>query len=102
MADRSMIFPGDSEMARRMRAFDWTSTLFDYLRNNRTNTSVCAYSPRARAGAPVSMPVDWSDLRQPPTRWNVRTVLRTLRNPPRRSAATRQPDVGVERRLIKT
>ena len=36
--------------------------LVDYLRNNRTNTSICAFSVRARQGAPVSMPLDWNDL----------------------------------------
>jgi bifunctional non-homologous end joining protein LigD len=34
----------------------------DYLRNNRGSTSVEAYSTRARAGAPVSMPIAWKDL----------------------------------------
>lgn len=37
--------------------------LIDYLRNNRTKTSICAYFPRARAGTPVSMPITWRDLR---------------------------------------
>jgi bifunctional non-homologous end joining protein LigD len=52
--------------------------LIDYLRNNRTNTSVCAFSPRARRGATVSMPLGWNDLHAPPDRWTLLTVPRRL------------------------
>jgi bifunctional non-homologous end joining protein LigD len=52
--------------------------LIDYLRNNRTNTSVCAFSPRARPGATVSMPLGWNDLDDPPDRWSLVTVPRRL------------------------
>jgi bifunctional non-homologous end joining protein LigD len=54
--------------------------LIDYLRNNRGNTSVCALSPRATKGAPVSWPVSWRELsRIDPTAPTVATVPRMLR-----------------------
>jgi len=54
--------------------------LIDYLRNNRTNTSVAAYSTRARMGATVSVPLTWSELaRVRPERLTVKTVDERLK-----------------------
>jgi bifunctional non-homologous end joining protein LigD len=54
--------------------------LIDYLRNNRTNTSIAAYSTRAAANAPVSVPLAWNELsaKRPPGRFTVHTVTERL------------------------
>jgi len=53
----------------------------DYLRNDRTATAVAVLSPRARAGAPISMPIDWNKVKAglKPLTYTVRTGAAMLK-----------------------
>lgn len=71
----------------------------DYLRNGEGQTTVSAFSPRARPGMGVSMPIDWAQLEdlKRAAQWTVRTAREYLSLVP----ADPWADYGRARQTIK-
>lgn len=74
---------------RRGRVF------LDYLRNDKTSTAVAAWSPRARDGAPIAVPIDWQMLEGKRTLpvYTIKSVAKALKDadPWKRFDADRVP-----------
>ena len=77
----------------------------DYLRNGQGATAVASYSVRGRPGAPVSVPLSWTELGGSPLDFTVRTVperLAGLRTDPWRGLTTsRQSITSAMRRSLR-
>jgi len=57
----------------------------DWLRNSFGQHAVAPYGVRARRGAPVAMPLDWSEVEDPkldPRAWSIKTAIRRVEGSP--------------------
>jgi bifunctional non-homologous end joining protein LigD len=71
----------DRYVAKNSKSIRQGKIFVDYLRNSLEQTAVAAYSTRARAGAPVSVPLGWQELARATggNQYSVLTLMQRLR-----------------------
>jgi bifunctional non-homologous end joining protein LigD len=72
----------DKYVSKMTKSIRGGKIFLDYLRNGRGATAIVAYSTRARAGATVSVPVDWDELgpKLTPDKFTVLNIGKRLAN----------------------
>ena len=79
MAETLVAREPDKYTATMSKAKRGGKVFVDHFRNGRGATSVTSYSLRARAGAPVALPIGWDELgRVGGGEWTAARVLRRL------------------------
>ena len=69
--------PDITTLERSLQKRDKNKIYLDYLQNRRGQTLASVYSLRPKNGAPVSMPLDWKEVKPglKPTDWNIENAL---------------------------
>lgn len=69
--------PDSTTLERALQKRDKNKIYLDYLQNRRGQTLASVYSLRPKNGAPVSMPLEWSELKSglKPTDFNIENAL---------------------------
>lgn len=74
--------PELTTLERALQKRDKNKIYLDYLQNRRGQTLASIYSLRPKSGAPVSMALEWSEVKAglKPTDWNIENALQRLKN----------------------
>src|SRR5690606_40652696 len=73
--------PGLTTLERSLQKRNKNKIYLDYLQNRRGQTLACVYSLRPKKGAPVSMPLEWNEVKVglKPTDFNIYNSLDRLK-----------------------
>ena len=73
--------PDSTTLERTLQKRDKNKIYLDYLQNRRGQTLASVYSLRPKNGAPVSMPLEWSELKSglKPTDFNIENALERVK-----------------------